>query len=295
MMRHTAQHHRSRATRRGYALLLTLLLLALVATGLAGVTRLGLRRAAAAGEAVETLQRRWTLLSASATLLPLAEDVLKQNGARSKRLDSMAAVSLVLGGQPIDLVLSDEQAKVNANTMLDRLGLPDAERFVRMLVRGNGAVAQVRLSPLQASEGPGGAGAPERLFRTLDQVFPSDDPSEWLASRSPIAQVTCWGDGKLNVRRASREALRALCTPELDLRQIELLLSLRQQSPEQSIDQLLSALQPTEEQAAAARAMLTDKSVCHSLWVTVRGSRRRWDQLFVADGVAGPANLTFSW
>jgi hypothetical protein len=264
-------------------LLLTLVLIALATAGTAGVVRLGLRQALAASSAERDLQRRWAVTSARAAVLPAAEDVLANAEVRGGQAVRTTASTVVLSGQRVTLVVADEQAKVNVNALLAREGRAGAERLVRGLVRSADSTV-----PLQLSPAPGDREGPAVI--SFEQVFPGAGPSE-LAGQPATADVTCWGDGKLNVRRASRDALRTAVGTALDLSQVESLLDARRKDPRLPVAELLAQLSLTDEQWQAAGELLTDKSACHSLWVVVETDQRAWHSLFVD----GPSGGSFAW
>lgn len=109
------------------------------------------------------------------------------------------------------------------------------------------------------------------------------------------SDVTVWGDGRIHFRRASRAALLAACAPVLGPGEVEQIVQLRQQQPGLSLTALLNQLQLEEQQRATARALLTDQSRCHSLWLTVHGEHRRWHRLTVASAGRGGSTFAFTW
>jgi hypothetical protein len=61
-----------------------------------------------------------------------------------------------------------------------------------------------------------------------------------------IAGLTCWGDGSLNLRRASAEAVRAVLSRQLAAGEITRLLEMRAKNPDLDDSELLDALNLSE-------------------------------------------------
>src|ERR1700735_3589628 len=107
---------------RGYVLLTSLLLLLLVSAAMASACRLSLRQALAAQEAQRSLQARWASISCEKTLLPLAETILTAEENRTHVPVVSCWRSMNLGGVDVQLLIADEQAKINAQSLMRRLG-----------------------------------------------------------------------------------------------------------------------------------------------------------------------------
>src|SRR5205823_10902814 len=107
--------------------------------------------------------------------------------------------------------------------------------------------------------------------------------------------LTCWGDGKLNFRRASAAALQAGCAPLLTTPQVARLVQIRSASPDVKQDQLLAQIDASEAAAVKLSERLTDESSCHGLWVVAHGPRRDWYQFSVRDATDPDNVRTFTF
>lgn len=317
---------------RGYVLLTSLLLLLLVSAAMASACRLSLRQALVAQEAQRSLQLRWAAISCETALLPQAEMVL---AAEQKRTNSPVVSCLKtvnLGGSDIQLLFADEQAKINAQSLLRRLGKSDAEISIRQLLSGTGLAGKVRLRPgtfnapttlptaLATTQGSqrqqlltpqrpvskSAAPAPtiEVALGSLGAVFDVVRPQDLIDSRYGLAsaadRVTCWGNGRINWRRASESTLRLALSPPLDLNQIAKLLSQRSSFSDSSqpISQsrVLGGLDLTGPQQIAAGDQLSDGSECHSIWVIEPQSDQKSYRIYVQDQSSQPPRvLSFEW
>ena len=156
--------------RRGYILLTTLLLLALAATAMVGVSRRSLTLALEASRAEEDLQRRWGVLTSQSVLLPMAGDILGKAEQQEKRSLPSTAISFHLGRQAFTFVIFDEQAKFNVNTFFQKKQSVETERALRQLLSMGSSGEAVRLEPLPKRIDPK-TSQPDPSFISLGQVF----------------------------------------------------------------------------------------------------------------------------
>ena len=294
----------------GYVLPLTLLLLAVAAASLAGVCRASFEAAVAAAHARDDLQRRWAVTSCRRALLPKAERVLAAVDSASDGL-SEARLDLRLGGMPIELVFGDEQAKVKVDVLYNDGGRAGTEVALRELALA-GAAADVRVAlrpgherPVSDSDEPNKVEQEDEVerFTSWSQVF-GDTPAAALVrrgagGRSAVAEVTCWGDGTLNFRRASAAAIGRACPKSLGGTGAARLVRIRQDDPEVDLTDALEQLELTDDQLAQVEERLTDESSCYSLWIVARAAGRAWYDLSIADDSAGDGDagavVAFSW
>ena len=306
MTTRTRQHQRE----HGYMLVMTLLLVALAGTALAAVARGSLREAVTATRALDDLQRRWAVRSCQTTLLVRAEDILLD--AEAQRIGPVPAldVELRLNGEIYHVVLADEQAKANVNTIHTRLGDEQTRYAVTELLAASHAQGRALLRPRQTGHRQRDADDAERtlISSVLDQQpafgcfaqILSPPPSatdpmrigDWLAGRGDFRaaasrHLTCWGDGRVQIRRASRQVLQSVCLPLLDLGQVQAILDIRSTRPGLSVAQALEELELKPEQRSALMELLTTESRCHSLWVSAQADQRRWHHLRVRERLAG--------
>ncbi len=279
---------------RGYILLMTLLLLAVAGIALAGASRTSLDKALRAKEAQRTLQRRWGILSCHAAFLARAEDLLNQAQEQSGEPVSRVRVRLTLGQQEFEVVVADEQAKMNANWLYEQRGRERTETSVRKLAGLSGDGIRVRLTPTPQPE-PQEGQSPEQQLPALGsfaQIFPSATPTQLIGTphrpeAAASAYVTLWGSGKLNFRRATRPVLKQVCQGLLIDNQIEDLISTRRDTPDLSLNEALNQLALTKEKKDQLEPLLTDQSGCHSLWITVHDGYRSWHRLDVLASTTG--------
>lgn len=301
--------------RGGYVLIVTLGLLVLSTTLLVAVGRMATQHALAARLAADEAQRRWGAESCRACLLPAAERILLTATARSGKAMPVVRRTMMLGNQQFTLIVSDEMAKANVNTLLEETDAAAVENRLRQSLAGSGLGNAIRLRPTPAdlnlfgppttrpAAQPGLAASP--TITSLGQIFDNVPPERLIAgpSEAPIDRLTCWGGGGINVMRASEAALRLAVTPRLTNVEISRLLEARDRELNPQARKLLlprdgaanatnlEALDDASRLLAKARIQVRDrarlplvgKSSCHSLWIIIHEPGRSWFELTVHD------------
>lgn len=282
--------HRSK--HRGYVLVVTLILLAIVSIAMVGASRAALLRATNAIEGQRELQHRWGTLSCQRVFLPMTENILHAQEMVQRKPTPVVCQSIMLGDQTFDLVFADEQAKVSVNAILNQSDRAGAESKLRRLLAGTGLATHVLLRPISSD-----ASNSSPLIGSFGQIFDDPPPAAVLLKQPDgIAQrVTCWGDGKLNFHRASQESLRELCVPALDLTQIRQLITLQNDPHVPDVSALLDRLQLTAERRQQAEALLSSQSNCHSLWVLSHAVQRTYYHLGVEEVGEDGQSATRPW
>lgn len=284
----------------GFALLMTLVLLALAAVALAGVASRSLTAAVEARDAEQAVQRQWAQRSARSTLLARAphafadaelppsdeaanredDDASRGTGNRnasSGRFEPLTRIAFhcELAGLSYRFVLTDEQARFNVNAVDRRASTPTFTRRVEPLI------GDADLDLRRPATGPGG----RLLIASFDQLFQHAPPEALLGTDrrpGPATRVTCWGPGTVNVRRAPDAVVAAACDDALSSRVIDDLLEARRRSPDATLTGLLDTLdRVTSEQRERLRGVLTEASSTFGLWIVAQRPQRAWHSFSV--------------
>jgi hypothetical protein len=129
------------------------------------------------------------------------------------------------------------------------------------------------------------------------QIFAGAPPEQLVGREGDpglAGAVTCWGDGRINLRRAPEAVLRQACDKALGRDVVTLLLEARRRDPYRPLEAILAELDQIDEgERAAVKDRLTDRSTCHGLWVIARGPQRSWYTLAVS--AAGERPREFEW
>ncbi len=269
----------------GYALLMALILVAVAGVALVGVSRASAYRAVQARDAQAELQTRWGVRSCQKVLLDQAEKLLAKAEEETSQPVARLTQSITLGGQTFELTVADEQAKLNAAELYERRGRKDTQQAVKKLVRQSAQRGiKVRLTPLPKLSNPLNRDTLPRIG-SLGQVFPEATVGQLThrneQSPASVDLVTCWGDGRVNFRRAPEAVLKQACLGLLGVGKIEGLIAARAREPNMKLDAALKQLDLSTEAQKELAQRLTEKSSCYSAWVVVKGPHRAWRQLVV--------------
>lgn len=311
---------RSPHRQHGFALLLTLVLLMIAAVTLSQVARQSAGEALHALDASEDLQRRWAVTSCRATLLPRAAGVLAS--AAQGPVDDKAGplpvarrlppgtefrVMCELAGVPCELVFTDEQAKYNPTAIgfleVDGKSLVN-KRAMRTAISelsgaredperlGGGSVLLRPMLDLDEQEDKDGTAAssqdePPLLYDGYGQLFDGVGP-QYLMGQSgqpgAAANVTCWGDGRLNLYRAPTSVIKKVLVPVLGAQGCAEFLVARNEMPGLTSEDWLSTLvQVSPDRRALAQSLLVERSQTQGLWVVAHGRTRSWHTFSVRE------------
>jgi hypothetical protein len=338
-----------RQRQSGYALMMTLALVVLAAVALAGLAQRSMERAITAREAARTLKRQWAVRTTRATVLGQAEKILDdaerghanaQHNKTANRSGRIAAssrqrasgqntasdqyanapmarleVTCELAGIDYTLIVTDEQAKLHAATLLEGNTTGEAQAqlsdFLAQIGQGRGGDVAVDLQPLPDREGEPSGGsstsgqarsrtnqAAKRLV-SYDQVFDYQAPEQLIGEPGAsglVDTVTCWGKGQVNIRRAPAAVIRRASRRKVNPALVEAVIRARQQAPYETLGRLLGKVgRLTDQQRQSAQAVLTDRSTCHGLWMIARADQRTWYTFTVRSSAAGGQTHHFAW
>jgi hypothetical protein len=295
----------ARAARRGaFVLVMVLALLTLCALCLAGLARRSLDAGQQVAVAQTDTQRRWGVVSCERTYLPLAKDLLEAAAAGLPAesqvwpLPASAVVEFDLGQLHFSVLLADEDAKANVNAI--SRNDPDGPHAVTSVLEDltaglDGLTVHVQPVTNSGNAKPGGG-----EFRGWGQVFEppaTGAPGEFAARlRDATRDITCWGSGRLNIERASDEAIRLFCGNQVTPDLLAKLLSRRHDPGLTGLHALLDKLALRTSDRATLERLLTDRSSHYSLWILVKSPRRSWATLAIGDGnSAQGARETYCW
>ncbi|MBX2851681.1 MAG: hypothetical protein KTR15_08055 [Phycisphaeraceae bacterium] len=272
---------------RGYALLVTLVMLALLGVILSGLARRSADTALQAREAEQSVRQHWAEMSCSYSLLSTAstraddrlsvwQTAVKDGGHAifSEPIKRQEAFKLKLAGLEVWGRIDDEQAKLNLN---ERLRTSPNSTVMPSAVLDE-AISPSRTTGLRLTRQPFIETLGLQPLMSWPQVLPDYSPEdllgidhpEWLQVSSgpqPIAnRITLWGDGTLNIWTAEDPVIRKRLQDLVQSSTIETLLRLRAEEPSLSLGTLL---ENADERAGLNRVFI-ERSGCHGMWLAVR-------------------------
>jgi hypothetical protein len=225
--------------------------------------------------------------------------MLKAESAAERTTATQAQKVVTLGPVTFRLVLEDEQAKANANTLAKRHGSNMIGRSLLAVQSSCTRALHVDLRPSAEQQPAGPMESPLQPYSSLEQLFAFEHPRDLAPSGTglvtPSSRVTCWGSGKVNFKRADISVLREMAAGALTESELAKLLELRYAQPDCTLEEAIKFLELKKEQVAKVRQAITDESLCHSLWIVAQGQTRSW-YFLCRDDVLGPATGAFlSW
>jgi hypothetical protein len=285
---------RSGARRRGYVLLIVLAVSVLVVTVLSTLAQVSLRRGLQAADAERDLQQRWGGVTLQEALLKDAPKVFLAQEERAAELTPGVPPpptirdAITLGGVTFDMLLGDEDAKLNLNTVYHQSGKMKTEQVLAKVqprltraIRLVPAVKPMQLSresrrdtdEEELSEQPQG---PPRALRSWGEVFDIGRLKQDLASEAALPTVTsgitCWGGGQLNFRRATDDAILAVAGAVIQDGAASRLLQRYRQNPTVGVDTLLLAEVQNQQKRERLTRLLSQTSNNFSLWMNASAS-----------------------
>ncbi|KAA5541082.1 hypothetical protein FYK55_19510 [Roseiconus nitratireducens] len=278
--------------RQGYALLAVLGVIVLTVTVLSALSQQSLQRGLAAADARIRLQQRLGAESIQRHLLPRAAAVFDRlqeeaeaGGRSGNRVPTQLRSSVSIGGITFDVVLADESAKVNLNSVYHSVGRERTESMI-VDVAGIAAARAARLTPavptvksFGASDDADGPAAPPPAFRSWGEVFDLTTLQQTIGDDAALANVTaeltCWGSGGLNLRRASDESIRAVATCVLSRAGAERLVRRYRENPTMTLAILVQQEAASETLRRKLLRMFSETSTDHSLWIDASSPARR--------------------
>jgi hypothetical protein len=291
-----------RERRSGYVLLMVLAVSVLVITVLATLAKVSLRRGLQAADAEVSLQQRWGTQTLQNAVLRRAGAVFELREKQHQELVAAKRASpvpppptirtaLTLGGVTFDLLLGDEDAKVNLNALYHQSGLAKTEQAISAITGQAGTMA-VRLTPacepasLQRRKSTTATSRdtddqPDSrdAFRSWGEVFDLQSLQQQFNSPAALplltSDLTCWGNGQLNFRRASDRAILAVTGAVVQPGGAARLLQRYRSSTAATPSVLLQTEVNRPRDRQRLSEMVSETSTNFSLWIHASAKGRR--------------------
>ncbi|WP_010583129.1 type II secretion system protein GspK [Schlesneria paludicola] len=289
--------------RRGFVLVMVLVLILVTSITAAGFARKSFELARTVADAQEDLQRRWGMRSLERLALANPAnfldgiDVSRSNVRQLWPLRQIVDVNLTLGELRFVVRLSDEDAKIDLNTLARRERDPQnlLSSVTQQAAGPSGLPVAVRWPPRDPENEKAVA------FQTWEQVFDlrGESQADEIIGRLQAAtvQLTCWGTGKLNLSRAQDSTVRLLLTGAVSENSISRVLGVRRQGGFEDIDTLVKKINLNNKDEAVLKRLLAVDSKRFAVWITVQSARRTWASLTIdRSGNGNPSSFeTFHW
>lgn len=197
-------------SRLGFALLMVLAVLTIVAVIGARLATTSLESSIEARLDVEALRDKWATESACRSLLPHAASVLVVQAPNSDEERDLVPIPmlelpLMLSGEPVTLRLFDESSKANVRRLMRRRPLQTGRKLLTKLTKEDPSLSgRVRSARWIAAELKRNeiTGWPQLIELQRDPSNPGPRIGQ---------NVTLWGDGRLNLQTTSKATVEAVC------------------------------------------------------------------------------------
>ncbi|HBV64126.1 MAG TPA: hypothetical protein DEF45_14015 [Rhodopirellula sp.] len=289
----TSQAHRhwkqKRKPHSGYVLMTVIAVSILVITCLSLLARQSLSLGLKAADQERMLQKRWGSLTLQRTLLVNAERIFERLEEKNRRQGNgtppVIRSKLVLGEVAFDLLLADEDAKLPLNTLYHYVGLKKTEDSINR-VAGSNATLATRLipavEPMQISREKQRATASDDeenevtedvpdAFRSWGEVFDLATLGKGSGNKTSLqastTNLTCWGSGQLNFRRASDKAILALAQVVVQDGKARRVLQRYRASPTASLSTLLLGEVSDQQKQRQLQTIFSETSTNFSIWI----------------------------
>ncbi|WP_436716976.1 hypothetical protein U8335_07470 [Roseiconus lacunae] len=305
----------------GYILLAVIAVLVLLITVLASLSNLSLRRALASREASVRLQQRWGIASIEATVLPRAAKVferieeqrveVKQAGKertefREIEFPRQLRSAVTLGEVTFDVLLADEDAKVNLNQVYHMAGIQRTSETLSDLA-GPVAAQAIRISPAvdrvpmseqdlrQTKQDETEPPPLPRAFHSWGTVLDEQRLVTTIGNQAALpnltSEVTLFGGGAINLKRASDRAIAAVARCVLSRAGADRLVDRYRENPTLSVNLLVDREAKSQSEKTRLKRLLSDSSQHFSLWIDASATARRRQRTFTVtrkddDGVS---------
>ena len=276
-MTQASDNRRATPSRRGQVLLLTLALLVVAVSSLVVLSTRSLARVQESIVAQSELRRRWALRSIEAALLSRADSILSRHERLQQGSLATLTSTVVLNDRDYVITLCDEQAKVNVNRLWDEHGIAGMQRVEltlrRLAASSGGSPANITLRPTPPTSASNRS-PKQPVFVGMGQVF-ADAAGLTPSLSSPISGITLWGDGRINVRRATRPVVEVVLGEVLSPWHIAAIIESQHEMAisDKPIDPL-RGLDLTNDERVEAQRRLSLGSEVYALWILSEGRTR---------------------
>lgn len=242
--------------RHGFVLVVTVMILAISALIVAGISRHSLFLATTAKIERSRLQEKWAVTSCQRFCLASGNRLLTSIRNRQLRL------TVELSGLLIVNDICDESARLDINSLADNVSRFELEQ----LIRDTGVTSPfvIELNPRAVSSGD----TLRRPYESWGQVFLAREPDSLNGIRTASQVLTLWGN-RLNFRVADPEVIQMAIKPVAGSIMASRFLSEYGENPESSLAELLSAIGANDRQRQKLVRLLSDRSWATSVWTTV--------------------------
>ncbi len=252
--------------RNGFVLIMILALIVLAALLLTSLAGKSTRLAYSAREAEHQLQCKWLAVSAERSLLQRAAYLFASTNFEDFASDERCrkgptlSATFDFGRYSVDLVLADEQSKVNLNHLQQSTGSLSVRGAI--LTALDCTPRPRPLIDLRPDPAARNKTSPATAYTSWSQLLGLSDfrPKEALGVLHTSRSLTLWGDGRINIHRAHEKDIRLAVSNVLGPHEVEQLLQMRQAAAEEAAEEAEEEKENTVENAVVKIKKATVKA-----------------------------------
>lgn len=269
---------RRKRLRDGVILLIVLMAIVVLTTTLASVARSNTQTQITVLQKQRRLQQRVAMTTTQRAVMSVARIGFGRQSAGAPAARAFGE-TISIGGVKLNLVIADEDAKVNLNALYDRADRLSCEQAIGDQVPLS-AQRAIDLRPRR----PSGSSA-DRAFASWGEIFDYPVLVQSEGDLRVLAEMTrelsLWGTGRLNVWRASEDSIVAVCRDVVQDGLAQRLAERVRTAKIRNIELLLRQIVSNEAHRRELNARLSDSSSTVSLWIEATDSFTRRQQLSV--------------
>ena len=274
--------------RRGFILVTTLFVLAIVGVLLTQLARYSVNEATESILVRRELERKWTMASCQRYVLGNASRFLR---SESEQPLANANSTLVLGEQQYDFFVADESAKLDLNFALGNTTELRLQKVVKDFadVRSN-----VKLSPLAKEH----QNIRNDAFESWGQVFKFSLEEQEPSSKVFLAtqKLTCWSR-QLNIKSADPKVFEIALKFVVSAADARRILEDIQESGVSRLNAIVEKNVGDQQKKRTLLNYLKTNSISHSVWIRAKSPYDTKTTLTVREGYTQDIKRTynFSW
>ena len=289
--------------RQAYVLMIVLAASILVITTLSTLAKISLRRAVAAVDAERSLQKRWGSMTLERAILKQAPTIFEKRLEQHRQLSPelpppipMIRDAVTIHGITYDVLLGDEDAKVNLNSVFHQVGATQTQATIGQLTDG-AAAGSIALQPATTpqairdrdTERSGDEAEIEEpgfpdAFRSWGEVFDASKLESIIGADVALPNVTtrisCWGSGRLNLSRAADDSIISVASVIIREAEAEKMVQRYRENPTIDIQTLLRTEIQDERDRERLGKLIGNDSNHFSVWISASSKTGRADLTF---------------
>ena len=288
--------------RRGYVLLVVIAVSLVTVTVLSKLATSALQKTLEAADAEVSLQKRWGTFTLERAVISGAQKRFEFEEERARQRGTLPPPTTIrdaitMGGVTYDLLLGDEDAKLNLNTVYHHAGREKTQSAIESVL-GVGGRASIRLIPavkpqslsreqVQSTRDNEAEETipppPPKAFRSWGEVFDLNRLQQQTGPKAlPNATVglTCWGNGQLNLTRATDPAILAVIDTVMQDAGAKRILKRFRQNPTIPTEVLILTEVSNRRNQEQLKALLSESSNNFSVWINASTKMGKDYQIF---------------